>query len=88
MDSKAGKENQFRFSTGVGPITDKIINQAFERVNTTDFKEKINTNIVDPLVQMINQRLQPYIHIGAVLYAIIVILLLVIIYLLISKKNN
>lgn len=72
--------------TGIGPMTDRIINELIDKIDINDYKEKIYEKIVDPLTSMINKRIQPYIYFSAGLYILIIILLLIIIYILLNKK--
>jgi len=75
------------FETGLGPVTDKLLNTIFEKITTKDFKEKIAEKIVDPVTEIINEKIQPYVYISMGLYIILIILLLVIIYLLLVRKR-
>lgn len=77
----------FRVETGIGPMTDNILNSILDKFNTDQFKEKITDKILDPITDIINKKIKPYVHIGIGAYLVIVILLLVIIYLLVAKKK-
>ena len=77
----------FRVETGIGPVTDNIFNVILDKLNTDQFKEKITDKIFDPITDIINKKLKPYVHIGIGAYLVIIILLLVIIYLLVSRKK-
>lgn len=80
-------DNNFRFETGIGPITDKILNSILDRLTTDNFKERLTDKIVDPVTTIINQKIKPYIYTSMALYAILVILLVIIIYLLVTKRK-
>lgn len=81
-------EENFKFQTGIGPMTDKILNSILDRITSDSFKEKLSDKIVDPVIGLINQKIKPYVYTCLVLYAIIIILLLIIIYLLLNKKRK
>ena len=68
--------------TGMGPITDRLINELINNIMTDQNK------LVDPLTNMINRRIQPYIYFIAGLYVLIIGLLIVIIYILLNKKST
>lgn len=76
------------FSTGIGPMTDQILNTMLDRLTTDNFREKLTQKIVDPVTEIINKKIQPYIYVSAVLYVIVIILLIVIIYLIQRKNKN
>lgn len=78
---------QFKLSTGMGPITDRIINELMNGFTIDDYRDKINDKFVDPMTKIINQRLRPYMYISGGLYIIIIVLLLIIIYILIIRKK-
>ena len=86
-DAQNGRQN-FRFETGIGPATDNILNHILDRLTTDGFKEKLTDKIVDPITDIINKKIKPYIRISIVLYAVVVILLLFIIYLLMNKRRT
>lgn len=77
-----------RLHTGIGPMTDKILNSILDRVNTDSFREKLSDKIVDPVTQIINDKIRPYVYVSLTMYAIIVILLIIIIYMLYKKKGS
>jgi len=74
-----------KIETGIGPITDKILNDILNRLTTDNFKEKLSAKIIEPLTTIINEKIQPYINISIGLYIIVIVLLLIIIYFLIRK---
>ena len=79
--------DNFKFATGIGPITDKILNSILDRFTSDGFKEKLTDKIVDPITNIINEKIKPYVYVSVGLYFIVIILLIVIIYLLIKKQN-
>jgi len=81
-------DDSAKFETGMGPMTDSILNLILEKISTTNFREKLTDNIMCPISQMVNQRIRPYVYISVVLYCIIIILLLAIIYLLLKKNKQ
>lgn len=74
------------FNTGIGPITDKILNVILNRLTSDCFKEKLTDKIVDPITTIINEKIKPYVYVSLGLYGIILIMLIIIIYL--SMKNK
>jgi membrane-associated protease RseP (regulator of RpoE activity) len=77
-----------KFHTGIGPVTDRLLNNIIERLSSHDFKEILTDKIVDPVTEVINKKIQPYVHISIALYSILVILLVIIIYLLLKKNKS
>jgi hypothetical protein len=73
--------------TGLGPVTDKIISDLLDKFTIEKYQDRINDGFIDPLTQLVNQRLKPYVYFGGVLYIINVGLLLLVIYLLLSRKR-
>lgn len=80
-------DKNFHVETGIGPTTDNILNSVLDKLNTDQFKGKIMDKVLNPVTDVINKKLRPYVHIGIAAYLILVILLLIIIYLLVSKKK-
>jgi len=81
-------DNNFKFNTGIGPITDRILNSILDRLATDSFREKLTDKIVDPITNIINQKIKPYVYISVTMYLIVIILLIVIIYLLVKKNKQ
>lgn len=81
-------DDNFRFETGLGPATDRILNSILDKFATDNFKEKLTDKIVDPIAEIINQKIKPYVYISLGLYGIIVILLLLLIYITIKKNKQ
>ena len=86
-DILRGDENS-KFQSGIGPTTDKIINYIIEIITADSFREKITNKLVDPVTEMINAKVKPYIYMSIGLYCLVIVLLLIIIYLLISTRNR
>ncbi|AGC01860.1 hypothetical protein H012_gp603 [Acanthamoeba polyphaga moumouvirus] len=80
--------DNIKFETGIGPMTDKILNSIFDRITTDGFREKLMDKIVDPITGIINEKIRPYIYLIIIMYIILVILLITIIYLLVKKFNR
>lgn len=88
MNSKeVPHDESVRFATGIGPTTDKILNTLIDRFTSGDFREKLTDRIVDPITNMINDKIRPYIYVCIGLYFIVILLLIVIIWLLIKKPK-
>lgn len=75
------------FKTGFGPFTDSLINNVFDNLDTEKLRNKLTDKFVDPMYDIINQKIQPYIYVGITLYSIVIVLLFIIIYLLVIKKK-
>ena len=76
-----------RFETGIGPMTDRVLNNIVDKVTSGNFQEILTNKIADPIMHIINKKTQPYIFGALVLYIIVVILLIWIIYLLLSRRK-
>lgn len=89
MESSNSPEyrNNFNLETGIGPMTDNILNTILDRVTTGDFKERLTDKIVSPVTNIINKKIQPYIYLAAGSYVLLLILLLIIIYMLMKNKK-
>ena len=83
----SSKQNNTVFETGIGPTTDKILQTILDRLTTDKFREKLIDKIVDPVTNIINEKIRPYVYVSIGLYSVVIILLLFIIYLLSKKKN-
>ncbi|XWV26501.1 hypothetical protein QJ857_gp0568 [Tupanvirus soda lake] len=79
--------DQSRFETGIGPVTDRLLGTLLDKLTGGDFKDILTDKIVDPITEIINRKVKPYVYISIGLYSIVIILLALIIYLLIKKKN-
>lgn len=83
-----GIEDNFHFQTGIGPTMDRLLNEALNRFTSDQIKEKIIRKLFDPMTRIIEDRVKPYIYIGAILYCILIVFLIIIIVLLINKKKQ
>lgn len=88
MSNKSQADTKNRFESGIGPMTDRVLNTLLDKLTSNNFREKIAEKVLDPITAIINQRIQPYIYIMAALYGAIVILLIVIIVLLVIKHRK
>ena len=82
------REDHSRFETGIGPMTDRLLNSAVDRLTSGDFREKLMDKIVDPTFSLINRKIQPYVYVSLIMYLFIIILLAFIIYLLFSNRRK
>lgn len=78
---------QNKLKTGMGPVTDRIVNELIDGFTIDAYQDKINNKFVDPITEIINRRVQPYVYLSGGLYIVIIILLCVIIYILVHKKT-
>jgi hypothetical protein len=74
--------------TGIGPMVDNTLNSILDRLTGDNFREKLTNKIVDPVTDIVNQRLKPYVNISLGLYAILIVLLCIIIYLLVRWRKK
>jgi len=81
------QEDKPIFETGMGPKTDRIINELINGFTIDNYRDKINDKFLDPITEIINQKTKPYVYLTYGLYSINIILLLVIIYILLNKKQ-
>jgi len=72
--------NLNEFTSGMGPMTDRLLNGILDAISKENFSQRFT--------QIVNDRVQPYVYMGMVMYAVIVMLLLVIIYLLYVDKKK
>ena len=79
-----------KYVTGAGPITDKLLAAVLERLTSNEFREILSGKIVDPVTEIINEKIQPYIYVGMVMYFVLILLFCIIIIMLIkiSKSTN
>jgi hypothetical protein len=73
--------NQNQINTGFGPMTDSILNAIIDRLSSGNFKEKITEKIINPITDVVTNKLKPYIWVVLILYALILVLLIYIIFL-------
>ncbi len=70
----------------IGPITQEIIDTCISELKKKDTREKISTNIVDPIVYEITSRFQAHVATYVFIQLVIVGLLIYVIFLL-RRKN-
>jgi len=87
MDDDKNSNQNFNFQTGIGPVTDNILNAILDRFTTAQFQGKLLNKIVSPLTNVINEKIKPYVYISIGLYVFIVLLLFIIIFLVVRKKK-
>lgn len=79
-------ENNYRVETGIGPLVDKVLNTILDRITSDNFREQLTNKIIDPVTNVVNEKIKPYLYISIILYLVLVVLLTIIIYLLVKKK--
>jgi hypothetical protein len=72
--------NNTKIQTGIGPMTDTLLNNMADKLTNREFKEIVASKIVDPVTEIFYVKVKPYFYGGILLYAIIIILLLLILY--------
>ena len=75
-----------KIKTGIGPITDNILNECLKKLSTNEFKMSIIDMFLDPMFSNISNKIQPYLYMISLLYGVIIVLILIIIYLIVTKK--
>ena len=79
--------NNNKFETGIGPVTDRLLGTVIDRLTNSDFREILTDKIVDPITEIINRKIRPYVYVSIGLYTVVIVLLIIIIYLLMKKKK-
>jgi hypothetical protein len=82
---KDKKDNSPKIETGIGPITDTILNNCLDKLNSDGFKTKLIESIYQPALDIILAKFKPYLYLLASLYLIIIFLLIIELYLLIRR---
>lgn len=83
---KSASKPSTKIETGVGPVTDQILNTVLTKLDSDTFKTTLMEKLFSPLSNSINTRIRPYIMISAGLYFIVVVLILIIIFLLVRRR--
>lgn len=76
-----------KLETGIGPVTDKILNSVLASLQSDDLKKKISNIVIDPVTDVIVLKMKPYMYAVIGLYIFIILLLFIVIYLLIRKRR-
>ena len=76
-----------RIETGLGPLTDRVLNTILDKLSSDNFREQLSNRIVDPTLGIINRKIKPYIYTMIIAYAILVVLLIIIIWLLVKRRK-
>lgn len=76
------------FETGIGPMTDNVLNTIINKVSSDQFKATVTDRLVNPVMKEISQKAKPYVHYAIFFYVILLVLLIVIIFMLfrLNKK--
>lgn len=78
--SEPAPAGKFQIDTGIGPITDGILNGIINNITSGNYKDKLD-KLVNPLISLIGDKLKPIVYVILVLYALILVLLIYIIFL-------
>ena len=73
--------------SGVGQMTDTIINQVIFELNKMETKKKIKVQVLDPVICEINKKIYPYFLTFSVLIVLILILIIIILQILVKRKQ-
>jgi len=68
-------------------ITTELLNKCIYELKKEENKDKINTNIVSPIIDNLSSRLYPYVLTIFLMYILILILIISILILLICNKK-
>jgi hypothetical protein len=68
-------------------VIDNIINKCIKNINDEKIKNKIEIEIIDPIIYQISVKAKPYLFTLLYMYAIIVVLQVLIIAILLLKKK-
>lgn len=80
------KDSPFTVNTGIGKMTDKLINTCIGEFGKKHNKDKINKFIVNPIIDSITEKFYPYVITVSILYVMILVLIFIIIFLVQRKK--
>jgi hypothetical protein len=69
-------------------ITEDILNKCIIELNKNENREKININLIDPIISNITNKLHPYMITIFGMYILILILIISIMFILIMNKNK
>jgi hypothetical protein len=75
-------------STYVGPITNTIIDGIIKEINKKKTKEKIMTNVIDPLLCDLSVRYYPHFVTITIVLTVIIMLLIAILIILVINLNK
>jgi hypothetical protein len=78
--------NKNNYKTGIGPVTDKLVEECIKKFTSEEIKNEIVSKLFDPILEDLSKKMEPYIYMISFLYSIILILIVVIIILMLSKK--
>lgn len=77
-----------KIETGIGPITDRILNSIIEKINSTEFKTRVNDKVILPVARGAVQKAKPYIYLGLAMYLVLVVLLIIIVCILLRPGHR
>lgn len=80
------KDISNKYKTGIGPITDHLVDECIKKFTSEEVKNEIISKLFDPILEDLTKKMEPYIYMISFLYSIILILIIIIIILMISKK--
>ena len=70
-------------------ITNNILSKCIEELKKKENKEKINVNIVNPVITNLSQRLYPYFVALFIMYILVLILIIsILIIILLNRKKK
>jgi ABC-type phosphate transport system permease subunit len=68
-------------------IIDKLLNIAIDKLKASDVSQILEVRIVDPVTEMIEKKVRPYLWYGALMYLIIIVMLIFIIIMLMRQRE-
>lgn len=69
-------------------ITGDLLNKCINELQKQENREKININIIDPIISNISDKIHPYMVTIFCMYILILILVILILIILIINKNK
>jgi hypothetical protein len=71
--------------TGIGPTTDRMVNGIISACTTPEVKNMLTDAVINPITDIVNQKMRPYVNICVALYFAIIVLLCINIYMIYRK---
>ena len=69
-------------------ITGDLLNKCIDELHKQENRDKINLNIIDPIISSLSEKIHPYMITIFCMYILILILVILILLILILNKNK
>lgn len=73
------------FQTGMGPITDRVINAVADKLSSEDVQKTLTTRVIEPITVVVQEKIRPYLYVGFIFYLVLLILVMVILFMVIRS---